>query len=65
MDFITTTELRTKTTQLVLSLSQGKTTKLIHRSKIIADIIPAGIYQPQDLATYDRSKSPNTHKQDM
>lgn len=38
MDFITTTDLRTKTPLLIQTLSQGKSVKLIHRSKILGDI---------------------------
>ena len=40
MDYITTTGLRTKSTQLVSSLSKGNTISLIHRSKIIGEIKP-------------------------
>lgn len=40
MKYITATELRTKTTQLVKELKKGNTVLLIYRSKIIAEIIP-------------------------
>lgn len=40
MQVITTTQLRTNATQLVQALGQGKTVKLIHRSKIIGDVAP-------------------------
>lgn len=40
MEYITTTGLRTKSTQLVSSLSRGNTISLIHRSKIIGEIQP-------------------------
>jgi len=40
MEFITTTQLRTHSTNLVSSLAQGKSVKLVHRSKIIGDILP-------------------------
>ncbi len=40
MGYITTTELRTKTTQLVKTLKAKGTVKLIHRSQIIAIIEP-------------------------
>lgn len=40
MDFITTTNLRTQTPALIHSMSQGKSVALIHRSKIIGDLVP-------------------------
>lgn len=40
MNYITTTGLRTKSTQLVNSLSRGNIISLIHRSKIIGEIKP-------------------------
>lgn len=41
MDYITTTELRTKSSQLVKALKGGSSVKLIHRSKVI------GVFEPQ------------------
>lgn len=38
--FITTTQLRTKTTWLVKTLLHGKSVYLIHRSKVIGLITP-------------------------
>ena len=40
MQYITTTELRTKSKDLVNELFNGKVVKLIHRSKLIAKVIP-------------------------
>ena len=40
MDYITTTELRTKTKQLLLALKSGKSVKLLHRSKVLGEISP-------------------------
>lgn len=40
MNYITTTQLRTKSPELVNSLSKGMTVSLIHRSKIIGEIKP-------------------------
>lgn len=37
---ITTTELRTKTTQLVKALREGRSVDLIHRSKVVGEIRP-------------------------
>ena len=41
MDYITTTDLRTKSSQLVSQLKKGKTVSLIHRSQVIGEIKPA------------------------
>lgn len=41
MDYITTTDLRTKSSQLVDSLKKGKSVELIHRSRVIGKIEPA------------------------
>lgn len=41
MEYITTTHLRTKSSQLVSSLKKGTTVSLIHRSKIVGIIEPA------------------------
>ncbi len=38
---ITTTELRTKTTQLVKALREGRSVDIIHRSKVVGKVIPA------------------------
>lgn len=54
MDYITTTQLRTKTRWLVETLEKGKTVYLIHRSRMIAEIIP--INPPQSLKTSSRYK---------
>ena len=40
MSFITTTDLRTQSSQLVQSLKQGKKISLVHRSQIIGEISP-------------------------
>ena len=41
MNYITTTQLRTKTSQLVNSLKKGTRVSLIHRSKVVGVIEPA------------------------
>lgn len=41
MEYITTTSLRTQSSQLVKALQQGSTVTLIHRSKVIGVIDPA------------------------
>lgn len=46
MQVITTTELRTKSKQLVKALKEGKSVNLIHRSKIVGEIKPR-IYDPK------------------
>ena len=40
MNLITTTELRTKTTNLIESILSGEEVDLVHRSKIVATIKP-------------------------
>lgn len=40
MDYITTTDLRTESSQLVAFLKLGKKISLIHRSRVVAEIIP-------------------------
>ncbi|MBI2600985.1 hypothetical protein HYW42_03450 [Candidatus Daviesbacteria bacterium] len=45
MQYITTTELRTKSSKLVKTLKGGGTLRLIHRSKVIGQIMP--IYEPK------------------
>lgn len=48
MQFITTTELRTQSKKLVKTLQEGNSVYLIHRSKVIAIIIPKNDPQPFD-----------------
>lgn len=40
MDMITTTELRTKTPELIATLMAGGSLELLHRSKVIGEIKP-------------------------
>jgi antitoxin (DNA-binding transcriptional repressor) of toxin-antitoxin stability system len=41
MNHITTTDLRTKSSELIASLENGKSVSLVHRSKIVGKIMPA------------------------
>jgi len=41
MEFITTTQLRTMSPQLLAQLSLGRSVRLLHRSKMVATIKPA------------------------
>jgi antitoxin (DNA-binding transcriptional repressor) of toxin-antitoxin stability system len=41
MNYISTTDLRTKSSELIASLQQGKSITLIHRSQIVGQIVPA------------------------
>lgn len=41
MDYITTTDLRTKSSDLISSLKRGLSISLIHRSTIVGKIIPS------------------------
>lgn len=45
MQYITTTELRTKSKELVKTLQEGCSVDLIHRSKVIGKVEPA--YEPK------------------
>jgi len=40
MDYITTTDLRTKSSTLIETLQKGRTVRLIHRSKVVGFIKP-------------------------
>lgn len=46
MNYITTTELRTKTSKLISALKSGKSVDLIHRSKVVGEFRPK-IYDPK------------------
>lgn len=52
---ITTTELRTKTTELVRALQEGRSVDIIHRSKVIGQIKPAQD-KPKPLTEEDVKK---------
>ena len=41
MNYITTTDLRTKSSDLISSLKKGQSISLIHRSSIVGKIIPS------------------------
>lgn len=47
MSFFTTTDLRTKSSQLVKALKNGTTISLIHRSKIVGKIEP--VLEPEPI----------------
>jgi len=53
MNLITTTELRTKTKNLIDILATGQEVKLVHRSKIVATIKPQ---KKKDGKKFDPSK---------
>ena len=46
MQYITTTELRTKSKKLVETLREGQSVDLVHRSKVVGEIKPK-IYDPK------------------
>lgn len=52
MQVITTTELRTKSKQLIKALSEGQSVDLIHRSKVIGQIKP----KMEDPKPFDAAK---------
>ncbi len=47
MNYITTTQLRTDTPELLSTLQAGKTTHLLHRSKVVAVITPINQSAPK------------------
>lgn len=47
--YMTTTDLRRKTPQLVQILSQGGTVSLVHRSKVIGTVKPVENNQPKPV----------------
>jgi antitoxin (DNA-binding transcriptional repressor) of toxin-antitoxin stability system len=47
MNYITTTQLRTQSSDLIANLMAGKSIQLIHRSKIVATISPTINKQPK------------------
>jgi antitoxin (DNA-binding transcriptional repressor) of toxin-antitoxin stability system len=49
MDYITTTDLRTKSSELVQALEEGHAVKLVHRSKIVGIISPPQNDKPFDV----------------
>lgn len=48
MQYISTTELRTKSSQVVKTLKEGGTLRLIHRSRVIGEIFPTQDPKPFD-----------------
>ena len=46
MQFITTTELRTKSKELVRTLKEGRPVELIHRSQVVGEIKPKDPKKP-------------------
>ncbi len=55
MQTITTTQLRTNTKSLTTALLEGKTIKLIHRSKIIGNIKPVSHKKPTKKLSFSQS----------
>lgn len=55
MNYITTTELRTKSSELIDFLLAGETVDLIHRSSIVGTIIPKE-EEPRNLTKADLKK---------
>lgn len=52
MDYITTTGLRTQSSELVKSLLRGMETSLIYRSKIVGIIKPSSISKKFDVKAF-------------
>lgn len=53
MQYITTTELRTKSSKVVRTLNEGGTLRLIHRSKVIGEILPTYEPKPFDAKKFE------------
>jgi len=54
MQYITTTELRTESGKLVKTLKEGGTLRLIHRSKVIGEIISTSEPKPFDPDAFEK-----------
>ncbi len=52
MDYITTTDLRTKSPQLIDTLKNGMSVSLIHRSRVIGKIQPVQEAKPFDAKAF-------------
>ena len=57
MTYLTTTELRTKSSQLVASLKKGAHVSLVHRSKIIGVISPIPEENTFDSETFEKLRN--------
>ena len=54
MNYITTTDLRTKSSELIETLKKGASVSLIHRSKIIGEIKPKYEAKPFDAKKFKK-----------
>ena len=54
MQVITTTELRTKSSNIVKTLKEGGSLRLIHRSRVVGEILPSYEPKPFDSAAFER-----------
>lgn len=54
MQYITTTELRTKSSKLIETLRSGQSVTLIHRSRVIGRLEPASEPKPFDAKKFER-----------
>lgn len=54
MQYITTTELRTKSSKLVKTLKNGGVLRLIHRSMVIGEILPTYEPEPFDPDAFEK-----------
>jgi len=68
MTYLTTTELRTKSSQLVATLKKGSLVSLVHRSKIIGVISPISEEKIFDVEKFEQIRNkmnlkPTTYKE--
>lgn len=54
MQYITTTELRTRSSKLIETLKSGQGVTLIHRSRVIGKVEPAYEPKPFDAEKFER-----------
>ena len=54
MQVITTTELRTKSSQVVKTLKEGGKLSLIHRSRVVGEIVPVQEPKPFDPEAFGK-----------
>ncbi len=50
MNYITTTQLRTKSSEMIETLLSGHKIDLIHRSRVVGEIRPKAIYIPKRVS---------------
>lgn len=56
MEYITTTQLRTKSSQLISDLRKGKKVSLVHRSQVVGEITPTSSIEEKVIFDVEKFK---------